>query len=570
MDDDPSPSLRPAGRVPAVTGWTILGRQRYFGLTRKQLQTLYLVAATGLAALVPLIFFAGYWVQSELGKSRRDVDIFIGAQSTSLSQRIDAAIAQQLSALHALAALPSLDQDAGRFQTAAKQVSSAMAQWSALSLVDPNGGLVFTTGAADPRIDADLVRRAAAGRRPLIETTKPAAGSPGGILLYEPVERASGVIHVFILDFDPSDIRSVLTKATGQEVSSLLIDRDGLLLASSAADASVAPSLLQDLNDKTSGILRRTLDGEPMTTSFTRSELTGWTALVSITRHRSDSLFARPIWATVAAGTLSLLIAGILAVFITHNVAERRVAEERLAASRALGELDARLLATSQEALNDQRKAASEREVLLREIYHRVKNNLQIVQSLLRLGSRDLTPDQREPFENAVRRIGAMARVHTLLYNSPDLASIDFKEYLEELVKELSDSFAAEDRDIDARLDAEAMRMPLDTAVPLAFIAVEILTNAYKHAFPKGQGGRIGIQLRREGDAALLRIEDNGVGMAAQTSSKRRLGLTIVRKLVQQIGGELEEPSAGSSAFVIRFPIGEAAPLQTSGPGRPS
>jgi two-component sensor histidine kinase len=556
--------------MPAVTGWKILGRQSYFGLTRKQLQTLYLVAATGLAALVPLIFFAGYWVQSELGKSRRDVDIFIGAQSTSLSQRIDAAIAQQLSALHALAALPSLDQDADRFQAAAKQVSTAMAQWSVLSLVKPDGGLVFTTGTSDPRIDADLVRRAAAGRRPLIETTKPDAGSQGGILLYEPVERASGVINVFILDFDPSDIRSVLSKATGQEVSSLLIDRNGRLLASSAADATIGPNLLQDLKDKTSGILRRAFEGEPVTTAFTRSELTGWTALVSITRHRSDSLFARPIWATVAAGTLSLLLAGILAVFITHNVAERRVGEERLAASRALGELDARLLATSQEALSDQRKAASEREVLLREIYHRVKNNLQIVQSLLRLGSRDLTPDQREPFENAVRRIGAMARVHTLLYNSPDLASIDFKDYLEELVKELSDGFAAEDRAIAAKLDAEAMRMPLDTAVPLAFIAVEILTNAFKHAFPAGQGGRIGVELRRSGDAAVLRIEDSGVGVGSQSAGKRRLGLTIVRKLVQQIGGELEEPSAGSSAFVIRFPVGEAAPLQTSEPVRPS
>src|SRR5918994_7709965 len=94
----------------------------------------------------------------------------------------------------------------------------------------------------------------------------------------------------------------------------------------------------------------------------------------------------------------------------------------RPACSRALGELDTRLLATTQESLTEQRKAASERDVLLREIYHRVKNNLQIVQSLLRLGSRDLRPEQGEPFEAAVMRIGAMARVHTLLYRSPDLA----------------------------------------------------------------------------------------------------------------------------------------------------
>jgi hypothetical protein len=116
-----------------------------------------------------------------------------------------------------------------------------------------------------------------------------------------------------------------------------------------------------------------------------------------------------------------------------------------------------------------------------------VKNNLQIIQSLLRLGSRDLKGDQREPFENAARRIGAMARVHTLLYNSPDLASIDFKEYLEGLLTEIADAFGADERNIKTVLEVEPMRIPLDTAVPLAFIAVEILTNAFKHAVPRAR-----------------------------------------------------------------------------------
>src|SRR4029079_1992982 len=100
--------------------------------------------------------------------------------------------------------------------------------------------------------------------------------------------------------------------------------------------------------------------------------------------------------------------------------------------------------ATPQEPLSKQPKASSEREVLLREIYHRVKNNLQIVQSLLRLGSRDLGPDQRYACESAIRRTGAMARVHTLLYSSADLASIDLREYLDGLSKEVADAFGAQ------------------------------------------------------------------------------------------------------------------------------
>ena len=143
----------------------------------------------------------------------------------------------------------------------------------------------------------------------------------------------------------------------------------------------------------------------------------------------------------MAAGGIALTLAAALAVFLFYSVVERRVSDERFAASRALSDLDARLLATTQEALAEQRKASSEREVLLREIYHRVKNNLQIVQSLLRLGSRDLEPDQRDAFESAIRRIGAMARVHTLLYSSPDLASIDFRDYLEASSKEVADAF---------------------------------------------------------------------------------------------------------------------------------
>jgi two-component sensor histidine kinase len=246
-------------------------------------------------------------------------------------------------------------------------------------------------------------------------------------------------------------------------------------------------------------------------------------------------------------------------VFLFYNVMERRVSAERLAASRALSDLDARLLATTQEALAEQRKASSEREVLLREIYHRVKNNLQIVQSLLRLGSRDLGPDQRDAFESAIRRIGAMARVHTLLYSSADLASIDLREYLDGLSKEVADAFGAQERGIRTIVEADAMRVPLDTAVPLAFIAVEVLTNAFKHAFPAGRGGTIKVEARQSGDRGILVISDDGIGMKPESGARRALGLTIVSKLIQQIDGVLEKPEEGRSTVKIDFPLAGAA-----------
>ncbi|MDQ4137124.1 MAG: sensor histidine kinase, partial [Pseudomonadota bacterium] len=192
-------------------------------------------------------------------------------------------------------------------------------------------------------------------------------------------------------------------------------------------------------------------------------------------------------------------------------------------------------------------------------------NNLQIIQSLLRLGSRNLSEDQREPFENAVRRIGAMARVHTLLYNSPDLASIDFKDYLDGLVGEIAEAFGADERGIRTVVEAEPMRVTLDTAVPLAFIATELLTNAYKHAFPEDRTGTITIVARHEDGHGLLEITDTGVGLPTAAVPRRPLGLTIVNKLVQQINGSLEEPAPGESRFRVTFPLDGAAPTPSTG-----
>ena len=526
-----------------------------------RLQTLYLVAAAGLAALVPLILFAGFWVRSELDKSQRDIDIFLGERAQALSRSVDSEVQNQLSGLRALSALPDLE--TGEFERRADRITATMPHWTSLSLIDAANAVVGKAGSDRvPRPADNVVQDARARKAPVIETRASDRGVTGCILLYFPVLRDGAAPFVLVTTFDARDIQDVaLSYGQQNNLAALVIDEKGRVLARSAApEASlgqpVEEPFRRGVRDGEAGHFRAAApDGDPLYNAYLRSPLTGWISVVTMNQRQIDRLARRSVWATVAAGTLSLVLAGILAVFIIHTVMERRVTDERLAASRALGDLDARLLATTQEALSEQRKSASEREVLLREIYHRVKNNLQIVQSLLRLGSRDLKPEQREPFESAVRRIGAMSRVHTLLYNSPDLASIDFKDYLDELLKELSEGFAAEERRIDSVLEANPMRMPLDTAVPLAFIAVEILTNSFKHAFPDGRSGRITVEVQRDGAEARMTIRDDGVGVGPATPGKRPLGLTIVRKLVQQIGGTLEEPPPGASVFVIRFPL---------------
>jgi two-component sensor histidine kinase len=533
-----------------------------YGTNERRLQKLYVIAAASLAALVPLILFAGFWIRSELNKSRHEAEEFLAGRAAALSRRVDAEMEHQLLALRALSALPDLDAPSTAWEGTAERLLAVVPHWNALALIDAESGeAVLSTRPGWPA--RDLVRPEVRGaRNPSIRPEIQVEGGRQEVVLYVPVVRNDASRHGIAVAFDPVDFQEITAQESRKGLLLLTVtDGTGRILARSRApDASLGREMSDGLRgmiaNRQSGMFESTsVEGDAVAGSFSRSSLTGWVSLVSVKRNQVDRMSNRSVWATVAAGVLSLILAGILSVYIVHTVMERRVSDERLAASRALGELDARLLATTQEALGEQRKASSEREVLLREIYHRVKNNLQIVQSLLRLGSRDLKAEQREPFEAAVRRVGAMARVHTLLYNSPDLASIDFKDYLDELLKELSEGFAAEERSITSVLNAHSMRVPLDTAVPLAFIAVEILTNSFRHAFPEGRSGSISVDIARDEPFGTLRIEDDGVGFTHDPSAKRRLGLTIVRKLVQQIGGSMEEPEPGSSAFLIRFPL---------------
>jgi two-component sensor histidine kinase len=545
---------------------------RLHGGAADRARTLYFVAAAVLAALVPLILFAGLWVRSELRNDERDLQTYLTERATALSARLDTQVQQQLSVLQAISGLPSLDRpDLVTFHLAASRMAEAIPELAVLNLSDPSTGRQLLNTARPlgtdlpATIPEDVLRRLSETRQPVVHTRY--AGQGGiydqhAVLLYVPVVREHELRYVLGAAMRAEVVQDVLTAFQGQGLLTVVVDeREHILARSRLVDRFIGRQANEQLRnstkDRQAGLFTAaTLDGQEVFTAFQRSALTGWIAVVATDREQIDLITQRSTWTLVGSGALALVLAAILGVFLFYNVVDRRVSAERFAASQALGELDARLLHTTQEALAEQRKAASEREVLLREIYHRVKNNLQIIQSLLRLGSRHLSHEQREPFESAIQRIGAMARVHTLLYRSADLASIDLKDYLDEVVKETADGFGAEVRGIRTDLDAASMRIPLDTAVPLAFIAVEILTNAFKHAFPEGGPGVVTVKAWQEGEHGWLTISDNGVGVPDRKGVARRsLGLTLVTKLVDQIGGTLEAPAPGQSTYTVGFPL---------------
>jgi len=541
-----------------------------------RLRTLYYIAASVLGALIPLVLLAGFWFSAELREEQTNLEAALMARTVGLVGRVDTEIQRQISVLHAVASLPSLDDsslpdgaDLPAFREAAARMMQAMPQWEGLSLFElETGRRIVDSGkplGGDLGVSEapELVRRVAQTGQPATRSAKFEAGRPiteHCVSLYVPVMRAGRVRFVLAAGMKTEIVQAVLTDAGRDDpLLSTIVDENGVVLARSREPERHLGERAQGLTVDATGpvlglVTESTPDGHEGYTAVQRSPLTGWRAVVVADRAEVQRLAGRSTWTAIGTGALSLTLASILSVFLVYNLVERRVGTERLVASRALGDLDARLVSTTQDAQSKQEQAASERAVLLKEIYHRVKNNLQIIQSLLRLGARRLAPEQREPFESAIRRIGAMARVHALLYTSPDLTSVDFREYLDELMRETASAHQAGDRSVRAILKAETMRLPLDIALPLAFIAAELVTNAFRHAFPEGRGGSVTVTIERDGDLARLIVEDDGVGMPAQQDAKS-LGLTIVTNLIRQIGGVLHRPGPGRSAFTIEFPL---------------
>jgi two-component sensor histidine kinase len=204
------------------------------------------------------------------------------------------------------------------------------------------------------------------------------------------------------------------------------------------------------------------------------------------------------------------------------------------------------------------RTSLREKDVLLTEIHHRVKNNLQVISSLLSLQSRALTsPEAVSVFTESQNRVRSMALVHEKLYQSPDLARIDFAAYLRELASHLFRVYARA-AEVQLRIRAGGVLLSIERAVPCGLIASELLSNALKYAFPGGAAGAITIDLSgTDGDAARLEIRDDGVGLPAGVDLGRpaSLGLRIVKTLTAQLGGTITHSHREGATFTLVFPI---------------
>ena len=206
---------------------------------------------------------------------------------------------------------------------------------------------------------------------------------------------------------------------------------------------------------------------------------------------------------------------------------------------------------------NRLRASLEEKEMLLKEVHHRVKNNMQVIYSLLSLQSERIEdPQTQRMFKESQNRVKSMAMIHEKLYRSEDLARINFAEYLRSLTADLYRSYRAGSDGIQLKVDVQDVFLGIDTAIPCGLITNELVSNSLKYAFPAGTKGEIHIELLRDHNREFsLIVSDNGIGFPGNIDFRNTesLGLQLVNTLTGQLGGTIELDRSSGTAFRIIF-----------------
>ncbi len=204
-------------------------------------------------------------------------------------------------------------------------------------------------------------------------------------------------------------------------------------------------------------------------------------------------------------------------------------------------------------------KSLEEKEILLKEVHHRVKNNMQIISSILKMQERLIDdPKLKTVLGESQNRIRSMALIHENLYRNENLANIQFKNYVQSLVNTISRGYFDLKGKVSFKFDIEDVFLPIDIGIPCGLIINELISNSFKHAFPNHEKGIIKIVLQKQDNGSYrMSVTDNGIGIdpTFRPENANSLGMRIVFKLIQQIDGELSYNFENGTSYNILFKI---------------
>jgi hypothetical protein len=218
--------------------------------------------------------------------------------------------------------------------------------------------------------------------------------------------------------------------------------------------------------------------------------------------------------------------------YIVHDITEKKIIEERI------------------------KQSLLEKEILLKEVHHRVKNNLQVISSILNLQANYIR-DQSvlDTLRELQNRIKSMALIHENLYQNKDISLLNFGDYILNLTQNLVHSYKMYGGDVNLVHNIEDVHLNLDYSIPCGLIVNELVSNAFKHAFPNNTRGSVEVSIRRQDQHVLLEVADNGVGFRSDLDFRNTdsLGLQLVNALVDQISGNIVQQTSNGTRYTITF-----------------
>lgn len=199
--------------------------------------------------------------------------------------------------------------------------------------------------------------------------------------------------------------------------------------------------------------------------------------------------------------------------------------------------------------------ALKEKEALLKEIHHRVKNNLQVISSLLSLQARRLEEQEsKEALKASQSRVQSMALIHKDLYSHDDLSKINIQRYLENLSQQILASYQSNDKQITLNVEAAPIEMDVDTLIPIGLIVNELVTNALKYAFDQMEEGALWVKFASEADHLILSVADNGIGIQENEKTPNSFGMKLIRIFAQKLNAKLEILNQGGTLVRLAIP----------------